>query len=120
MPRTGQDDVLPTSDRTVLSYYRAMSLKKLGENEKAAAIFKQLVDSGNEMVDRRSGSDFFSKFGERQSQRTRLASAHYIAGLGHLGLGETEKAKEEFNQALKAKPDHLGAKLTLKGLNSPL
>jgi tetratricopeptide (TPR) repeat protein len=116
VPHTGQDDVLPASDRTVLTYYRAMALKKLGENEKAAVIFKQLVTSGDEMVERRSGSDFFSKFGERQSQRSRLASAHYIAGLGYLGLGEFEKAKEDFSQALKAKPDHLGAKIAMENI----
>ena len=115
--RATQDDILPTSDRSVLSYYRALSLKKLGDNEKAAAIFKQLVKSGNDSLDRQAGADFFSKFGERQSQRTRLALAHYIAGLGYLGQDEKNKAKDEFNQAIKTKPDHLGAKIALEGLN---
>jgi tetratricopeptide (TPR) repeat protein len=116
LPRTGQNDVLPASDRSVLSYYRALSLKKLGEDDKAAAIFQQLVTSGNNSLDRGSNADFFSKFGERQSQRTRVASAHYIVGLGRLGLDATQKAKDEFNQALKVKPDHLGAKIALEGL----
>jgi tetratricopeptide (TPR) repeat protein len=116
LPRTGQDDVLPASDRSVLSYYRALSLKKLGEDDKAAAVFQQLVASGNDSLDRGASTDFFSKFGERQSQRNRVASAHYIVGLGRLGLGESQKAKDEFNQALKAKPDHLGAKIALERL----
>jgi tetratricopeptide (TPR) repeat protein len=116
LPRDGQDDVLPASDRTVLSYYRAMSLKKLGENDQADAIFQRLVKSGNEAAERRSGDDFFSKFGERQSQRSRLAMAHYIAGLGYLGLGDKEKAKQEFTEALKVKSDHLGAKMSLEGI----
>ena len=116
LPRTGQDDVLPTSDRSVLSYYRALSLKKLGDNDKAADIFQQLITFGNNSLDLGSSTDFFSKFGERQSQRARVASAHYIVGLGCLGLGETQKAKDEFNRALRVKPDHLGAKIALEGL----
>jgi Tfp pilus assembly protein PilF len=36
-----------------------------------------------------------------------------MAGLGYLGLNETEKARQEFNQALEASPDHLGAKTML-------
>jgi tetratricopeptide (TPR) repeat protein len=115
-PRAGQDDVLPSSDRSVLSFYRALSLKKLGDSDKAAAVFQQLVASGNNSLDRGSSADFFSKFGERQSQLSRVASAHYIVGLGRLGLGETQKAKDQFNQALKTKPDHLGAKIALEGL----
>ena len=75
-----------------------------------------MIESGNNSLDRGASADFFSKFGERQSQRSRVASAHYIVGLGRLGLGETEKAKDEFNQALKARPDHLGAKMALEGL----
>jgi tetratricopeptide (TPR) repeat protein len=116
LPRGVQDDVLPSSDRSVLSYYRALSLKKLGEIDKAAEIFQQLITSGNNSLDRGMDTDFFSKFGERQSQRARVASAHYLVGLGRLGLGETQKAKDEFTQALKVKPDHLGAKIALDGL----
>jgi hypothetical protein len=39
--------------------------------------------------------------------------AHYVAGLGHAGLGEKDKAREEFNSALASSPDHLGARLAL-------
>jgi Tfp pilus assembly protein PilF len=52
-------------------------------------------------------------FGERQSPRLRAASAHYLAGLAHLGLGETELAKKEFETALESAPDSLGAKIEL-------
>jgi Tfp pilus assembly protein PilF len=75
-----------------------------------------LIESGNDSLDRGSSTDFFSKFGERQSQRNRVASAHYIVGLGLLELGDTQKAKDQFNEALKAKPDHLGAKIALEEL----
>jgi tetratricopeptide (TPR) repeat protein len=100
----------------MLSYYRAMALKKLGEDEKAAAIFQRLVESGARALQHRSDNDFFSKFGQRQWQYARTANAHYIAGLGRLGLGQTDKAKQEFTEALKEKPDHLGAKIFLENL----
>jgi len=75
------------------------------------------VKSGNEALERTSSQiDFFAKFGEQQSQRSRLADAHYMAGLGYLGLNEKGKARQEFNQALEAGPDHLGAKTMLAQL----
>ena len=49
----------------------------------------------------------------RQSPRTRVAMAHYIAGLGQAGLGAKDKAREEFTAALASAPDTLGAKLAL-------
>jgi hypothetical protein len=52
--------------------------------------------------------------GERLSPRARQALAHYVAGLGHLGLGEQDKADEEFKLALQSSPDHLGAKTALE------
>jgi tetratricopeptide (TPR) repeat protein len=99
-------------------YYEALSLRKLGKKEKVEEIFQDLVKSGNEELERTSSQiDFFAKFGEQQSQRSRLASAHYTAGLGYLGLNEKDKARQEFNQALEAGPDHLGAKTMLAQLD---
>jgi Tfp pilus assembly protein PilF len=40
-----------------------------------------------------------------------------MAGLGYLGLNEKDKARQEFNQALEASPDHLGAKTMLTQLS---
>jgi tetratricopeptide (TPR) repeat protein len=103
--------------RSTQRYYQALSLRKLGKNEDVEEIFGDLVKSGNEALQRSSSQiDFFAKFGEQQSQRSRLADAHYMAGLGHLGLNEKDKARQEFNQALEAGPDHLGAKTMLAQL----
>ena len=116
IPAVGGDDVLPTTDRSVLLYYQALSLRKLGRAEPAEAIFRELVRSGSRALQQSPKFDFFAKFGEQQSQRSRLAMAHYIAGLGHLGLNEKEKARQELAAALKASPDHLGAKTALAGI----
>jgi hypothetical protein len=53
---------------------------------------------------------------ELQASATRVALAHYVVGLGHLGLGETDQAKREFALALKSRPDDLGAKSELSDL----
>jgi len=41
--------------------------------------------------------------------------AHYLAGLGHLGLGESAEARTAFTKALETSPDHLGAARALAG-----
>ncbi len=78
---------------------------------------------------RRGGNDLPRRCGERrqalenapkidpaaavtvqQTERGRLAQAHYLAGLGALGLGRRDEAQREFAECLKISPDHLGAK----------
>ena len=117
IPRVGGDDILPTTDRTVLLYYQALALRKLGDRDKAAGLFERLVKSGENALTRQEKVDVFAKFGDQQSQRARLAQAHYIAGLGYAGLGETAKARDQFSRALSESPDHLGAKTALSWLN---
>jgi tetratricopeptide (TPR) repeat protein len=108
----------PRGGRDVQRYYQALSLAKLGKKEDVEEIFQDLVKSGNEALQRTSSQiDFFAKFGEQQFQRSRLANAHYMSGLGYLGLNEKDKARQEFNQALEAGPDHLGAKTMLAQLD---
>jgi tetratricopeptide (TPR) repeat protein len=116
LPRVGEDDVLPTTDRTVLLYYQAMALAKLGQTEQAAGLFGRLVKSGQSALAQGQKIDFFAKFGEQQTQRARIAQAHYIAGLGHLGLNQKAQAREAFSKALETGPDHLGAKGALGGM----
>jgi hypothetical protein len=42
--------------------------------------------------------------------------AKYVAGLAQLGLGDTDAAKADFEQALQLVPDLLGAKFELTQL----
>jgi tetratricopeptide (TPR) repeat protein len=95
-------------------YHQALALRALGHEERSVAIFRELRRTGEQLLARSSPSiGYFSSFGERQSQRARLASAHYLTGLGHRGLGDEERARDRFRQALEARPDHLGAKNAL-------
>lgn len=100
-------------------YYQALSLRKLGQNDKATAIFQQLLESAMVSLQKGETGDFFTSFGQStigNSQRVRISQAHYLAGLAHLGLDEKDKAKEELAKALQDKPDHIGAKTALSWL----
>lgn len=97
-------------------YFQALAWQKLGEGDKARGIFEEMVRDGERRAGEGRTIDFFASFGEQQSQRVRLADAHYIAGLGHLGLGEVQPAKAAFAKALETSPDHLGASQALAGV----
>lgn len=98
---------------SVQNYYQGLSLMKLGRQGQAQDIFKAMVTAGNQMLEGIDQQEFFTSFGAQQSQRGRIANAHYITGLGNLGLNEKENAVKQFRQALEIDPAHLGAKTML-------
>jgi tetratricopeptide (TPR) repeat protein len=98
------------------TYFQALALRKLGENDRAEAALRDLLASGegalastDESAEKQSGDGL--------SPRVRSATANYLAGLGHAGLGEMEKARANFDAALTALPDHFGAKIALEQLS---
>ena len=97
-------------------YYQALALEKLGGRDKAATMFRGLIDTGTRAIEQRAAVDYFAKFGERQSRRASVADGHYLAGLGCLGLRDAAKAGEHFRQAIAQSPDHLGARTALEAL----
>ena len=88
------------SERDVQLHYRALSLRKLGRTAEADTALRDLAEKAKAALD-------------GQSKGTPVALTHYVNGLAHAGLGEDEPAKSEFNLALQAAPDCLGAKLEL-------
>lgn len=81
------------ADREYL-YYTGLAQKALGNAQKAEEIFKQLTASANE------GNVINGQFGGRTSERSRYTQQEVQAGLGYLGLGDKQKAKEHLNNAL--------------------
>ena len=61
------DDILASADSTVLRFYQALALSKLGEQEKAAAVCKRLLTAGAASRKRTQETDIFAKFGEGQT-----------------------------------------------------
>ncbi|MHC4530658.1 MAG: DUF5107 domain-containing protein [Planctomycetota bacterium] len=89
-------------------YYRALALGKVGRQAEAEKIFDDLIKLGRDRL-KGSAMDFFAKFGERQTNEDRLADAHYLLGLGLLGNGQNQKAKEQFAKAVDLNINHLWA-----------
>jgi tetratricopeptide (TPR) repeat protein len=100
------------------SYYQALCLQKLGQADKAKAIFQSLVDSGQLALKQPAPTEAGrgGRGGRGQSPRLQSANAHYLIGLGYLGLGDAAKAKAELAQAVETSPDLLGARSALAAL----
>jgi len=47
-----------------------------------------------------------------------VADAHYLIGLGQLGLKNQDKARQEFSLALQTSPDHYAAMQALSSNNT--
>jgi len=105
------------SFRTGLSeqaYYSALALAKLGRASDSTSRLEELVRRAREALASAPAMDFFEKFGERQSARTRQANLHFLTGLGLLGLGRKAEAASEFDKAAAVDPGHLEARRYLK------
>ena len=97
-------------------YYQGLAYQKMGQQAKAAEIFGILIDTGKEMLEEGISTDFFAKFGEREDQAARMASAHYLVGLGYMGKGIKDQTKAEFEKALELNANHLWAAAQLEEL----
>jgi tetratricopeptide (TPR) repeat protein len=95
-------------------YYQALAFQKLGQEEKAQELFRNLVQSGKDVLRGPAGSGGNGR--RTVSPRTREANAHYIAGLGYLGLKDGVAAKAELRQAATISPDLVDANLALARL----
>ena len=105
------------SPQTAQLYYRALAIQKLGRSEGVEVAFRNLVESADRALKQASAADPSASFREQQNYRSSVATAHYIAALGHLGLNDKAKAKQELAQALRVSPDHAIAKAALAELN---
>ncbi len=90
-------------------YYQGLALQKLGKTEEAKSIFQGLVAAGQQAVtSQKAGPDL--------SARERRALAHYITGLGYLGLKDQAGAKAELSQAVQTDPGLAEARAALASL----
>ncbi len=85
------------------AYYQGLAFEKLGQVENAQALFKGLLKQPALTAGEVAG-------------RASRANAHYLAGLGYLGLKDRAQAKVELSQAVQISPDLLGARTVLASL----
>ena len=99
-------------------YYQALALQKLGQADQAKTLFAGLVESGKAALQQPApaGAGRGGRGGRAQSPRARMANAHYLAGLGYLGLNDPAQAKTELSQAVELSPDLVGARVALAAI----
>ena len=106
----------PPSGGSELGYYRGLALRALGLETEATEIFDELISTGRQQLEADEGMAFFAKFGEKTRGENRMADAHYLMGLGHLGRCAREQAQAEFVKALALNINHLWARRQLAAL----
>jgi tetratricopeptide (TPR) repeat protein len=95
----------PPADRRTIAqtYYQGLAFQRLGQPERAQPLFQGLLQSArHELL--------------YADTRARAANAHYLAGLGYLGLKDQVQAKAELTQAVQISPDLVGARTALASL----
>ncbi len=93
-------------------FYQAMSFQKLGQVDKAEAMFKSFIDWANTHRHDEVKSDFFAVSlpdlvvldSDAQSQHTQHCL--FVSALGYLGLGEISKFKQNINELIEINPSH--------------
>jgi tetratricopeptide (TPR) repeat protein len=98
-----------TDDWPEARFYQAQCWERLDDKNKAAAIYASLVAAGERRLKEDTSTDFFAKFGEQETAKTRTAAAHFLLGLGRFGQGELNEAREQFRQAVKLNSSHVWA-----------
>ena len=97
-------------DDREFDYYKGLSLIKMKRDGEANTIFRRMLGETGD-------NSAYSQFDGRLTNVAQRVAAHYMAGLGQMGLGDKVKAAAEFNAALKLNPGHIWSRTYLNTLN---
>jgi len=98
-----------------LAYYQAMSNIELGNQEKGKKMLEELIERGDNMLKRGMATSGIG-VEEASSQNKSYSNANYLKALGCKGLGDSEKAKNLFQESLKTYKNNLWPKYYLNPL----
>jgi tetratricopeptide (TPR) repeat protein len=97
------------------SYFRALALRALGDNEAAVEVFRSLADFADEQMNSEPKLDYFATslpnmllFHDDLPKRKRVESL-LLSALASHGLGDLENALELLNKVVAEDPNHLFA-----------
>lgn len=94
-------------------FFRAMSLKNLGDSRSAENIFQGLIELGENRLESKE-VDFFAKFGEKETPEDKAANAWHLIGLGYLGMEEPDQARKAFEKAVDLNINHVWARFHMQ------
>lgn len=93
--------------------YQGLAHLKLGRTSQAKSRFYRLIDYGEHHLDDQVKIEYFAVslpdfliFDDDYTKKNR-AHCYYLMGLGNIGLGNSEKAREFFEKALEIEPSHM-------------
>lgn len=95
-------------------FYQGLALLKLNRQEEAYSRFHKLISFAEERYSQKVKIDYFAVslpdllLWEEDLQARNTLFCHYLMGLGHLGLGDTEKAIQYFQKARQMDMYHQG------------
>lgn len=101
-------------------FYQGLAWQKLGDHQKAADIFNDLISYGRSHLNDKLKIDYFAVslpdllvFEDDLNARNKTHCL-YISGLGLAGLNKIKESTEAFKEALQYDSIHFGAKLHLE------
>jgi len=107
---------LPWSDH---NYYQGMALRRLGREKDAVAQFEGLISTNIARFTDGRWYNFFAGYQEEESVESQQSMAQFEIGLGRLGLGNVNEARERFRQAIQLNPCNVWAANFLAHASDP-
>ena len=97
--------------------YQGLAHQELGDTKAAHACFNKLMDYGERHLNDKMKDDFFAVslpdflIFEDDMDKKNKAHCYYLMGLAYMGEGQAEKAKEQFDKALKYDYNHQNCRI---------
>lgn len=104
-------------------FYQGLALRKLNREAEACSRFNNLIAYGEKHLFDTFKMDYFAvslpdlQIWEDDMDKKNLIHCNYLMGLGHLGLGNTDKAKTYFEIAAGMDNNHQGVQVHKKMIN---
>jgi tetratricopeptide (TPR) repeat protein len=116
-PAHGHHDHEGIGPQAIQACYQAFALRELGRKDQAAAGFQAQLERANRILQQQPAQfDPAAPVSDLLLERSRFAIAHYVAAMCSLGLDDKQKAMQELNLALQAKPALPAARFALAQL----
>ncbi|MEL7121837.1 MAG: tetratricopeptide repeat protein, partial [Bacteroidota bacterium] len=106
---------MAVSNFSELTFYKALSLRELGNETEASALLEQMRDFANKKLKAKAKIDYFATslplllVFEDDIQKKNLTEAYYLLGLAELGLGNYQKSEKHLKRVLQLHVMHIGA-----------
>lgn len=114
---------MAVSDFSELTFFKALSMKELGQEAEANEVLQAMKAHATEKLTQKARIDYFATslplllVFEDDIQKNSDIEAHYLLGLAELGLGNKENSIERFKKVLQLSITHIGAKKHLTRLS---